>query len=89
MTTVGILLDTTGPAEKLQSALGHEIGSLFFLTVIAFSLYYFWQRAFTKFLGFALFALAVSVLIFSPDYIKQFGLELFHWLFDGWIQSLN
>ncbi|MBA4544555.1 hypothetical protein H1164_17130 [Thermoactinomyces daqus] len=84
-----IFLDAAGPGEKLQSALGHEIGSLFLLVVIAFSLYYFWQRAFTKFLGFALFALAVSVLIFSPDFIKQFGIDLFHWLFDGWIQSLT
>jgi hypothetical protein len=89
MTTMRIFLDTTGPAEKLNQVLGHEIGSLFLLAVTGFALYYFWQRAFSKFLGFLLFAMTVGIFIFSPDTVKQFGLNIFHWLFDDWVQHLQ
>mgnify|MGYP001279530535 CR=1 FL=1 len=78
-----------GPGAKLQEALGSEIGSLFLLAVTAISLWHFWQRNFTAFLGFALFALFVGVFIFSPEYVRELGTDAFRWLFVGWFENLN
>ena len=50
----------SGPGKKLQESLGGEIGSLFFLIVIFVSLTLFWKRAFTAFIGFALFAMSCT-----------------------------
>lgn len=84
-----IFLAAVGPGEKLQESVGHEIGALFLLIVTAISLYHFWQRNFTAFIGFALFALAVSVLIFSPELVEKLGTDAFRWLFVDWVENLN
>jgi hypothetical protein len=83
------LLFLAGPGQKLQESVGHEIGSLFLLAVTAISLWHFWQRNFTAFIGFALFSLLVGVLIFSPEYVKELGTDAFRWLFVGWFEELN
>ena len=83
------ILLLTGPGSKLQEELGSEIGSLFLLAVTAISLWHFWQRNFTAFLGFALFALFVGVFIFSPEYLKELVIDAFQWLFVGWFENLN
>lgn len=75
-----------GPGEKLKDSLGGEIGSLFFLAVIAISLVLFWKRAFTAFIGFALFAMLVSVFIFQPQLIQSLGTEGFKWLFEAYLK---
>jgi hypothetical protein len=76
----------TGPGKKLQEAVGGEIGALFFLAVIAISLTLFWKRAFTAFIGFALFAMLVSVFIFQPQLITTMGADGFKWLFEAYLK---
>ncbi len=83
------LLAAIGPGERLQESVGHEIGAIFLLIVTAISLWHFWQRNFTAFIGFAIFALAVSVLIFSPELVQKLGTDAFRWLFVDWIENLN
>jgi hypothetical protein len=74
------------PAKKLQEALGSEIGSIFFLIVIFVSVTLFWKRAFTAFIGFALFAMLVSVFVFQPELIKSLGTDGFRWLFEAYLK---
>jgi hypothetical protein len=80
-----ILLLSAGPGEKLQETVGHELGSLFLLAVIGISLWFFLQRKFTQFIGFALFSMLISVFIFSPWLISQMGTDAFRWLFENWL----
>lgn len=75
-----------GPGKKLQETLGGEIGALFFLAVIFISLTLFWKRAFTAFIGFALFAMLVSVFIFQPELISNLGSDGFRWLFEAYLE---
>lgn len=75
-----------GPGQKLQETVGTEVGSLFFLAVIVISLTLFWKRAFTAFLGFALFAMLVSVFIFQPQLIQALGTDGFKWLFEAYLR---
>lgn len=74
-----------GPGEKLLEEGGAEIGALFLLGVIALSVYFFVKRAFTAFIGFALFAMFVGVFVFNPELIKTLGNDAFNWLFADWI----
>lgn len=75
-----------GPGKKLQETLGGEIGALFFLAVIFISLTLFWKRAFTAFIGFALFAMLVSVFIFQPELVSSLGSDGFRWLFEAYLK---
>lgn len=75
-----------GPGKKLQETVGSEIGSLFFLIVIFVSLTLFWKRAFTAFIGFALFAMLVSVFIFRPELVQSLGADGFTWLFEAYLK---
>ncbi|MBA4603776.1 hypothetical protein [Thermoactinomyces mirandus] len=86
MTSYLMTLLVAGPGEKLQEAVGSEIGSLFFLAVIFISLTLFWKRAFTAFIGFALFAMLVSVFIFQPELISSLGSDGFRWLFEAYLK---
>ncbi|MGA9175315.1 MAG: hypothetical protein WBZ33_15265 [Thermoactinomyces sp.] len=79
-------LMVAGPGEKLEKTLGGEIGSLFLLAVIFISLTLFWKRAFTAFIGFALFAMLVSVFIFQPQLISHLGSDGFRWLFEAYLK---
>jgi hypothetical protein len=81
LSTMMLLADT--PGKKLQETLGGEIGSIFFLAVIFISLTLFWKRAFTAFIGFALFAMLVSVFIFQPEMVSSLGSDGFRWLFEA------
>lgn len=81
-----VFLLSETPGRKLESTLGGEIGSLFFLAVIFISLTLFWKRAFTAFLGFAMFAMLVSVFIFKPNLIKDLGTHAFNWLFEAYLK---
>ncbi len=86
MHTYLIWMLAEGPGKKLQETLGGEIGSLFFLAVIFISLTLFWKRAFTAFLGFALFAMLVSVFIFQPELVQRLGSDGFRWLFEAYLR---
>ncbi|TCP68294.1 hypothetical protein [Baia soyae] len=78
------LADT--PAAKLEKSLGAEIGSVFLLIVIFVSVTLFWKRAFTAFLGFALFAMFVSVFVFKPELVQSLGENGFSWLFEAFLK---
>jgi hypothetical protein len=54
--------------------------------VIFISLTLFWKRAFTAFIGFALFAMLVSVFIFQPELISSLGSDGFRWLFEAYLE---
>lgn len=71
------------PAVKLEKTLGSEIGSIFLLIIIFVSVTLFWKRAFTAFIGFALFAMFVSVFVFKPDLVRSLGENGFQWLFEA------
>ncbi|SEN55255.1 hypothetical protein [Lihuaxuella thermophila] len=86
MDTYMLWMLAEGPGKKLQETLGGEIGSLFFLAVIFISLTLFWKRAFTAFLGFALFAMLVSVFIFQPELVQRLGSDGFRWLFEAYLR---
>lgn len=73
------------PAKKLETGLGKEIGSVFLLLVCGVSVYYFMQRKFTAFIGFALFSMAVGVLVFNPGFVKTLGENGFTWLFEAFL----
>lgn len=75
-----------GPGQKLQNSISTEIKSIFFLMIIVVSITLFWKRAFTAFIGFALFAMLVSVFIFNPQLISQLGTNGFNWLFEAYIK---
>lgn len=81
-----LMLLADGPGKKLQESVGSEIGALFFLAVIFISLTLFWKRAFTAFIGFALFAMLVSVFIFRPELIQALGTDGFTWLFEAYLK---
>jgi hypothetical protein len=81
-----VLLLSLSPGKKLQETIGGEIGSLFFLAVVVISLILFWKRAFSAFIGFALFAMLVSIFIFQPQLITSMGSSGFRWLFEAYLK---
>lgn len=81
-----LFLLAEGPGKKLQETVGSEIGSLFLLACMAISVWLFWQRQFANFIGFILFAMLVSVFIFTPSLVQTLGTDVFYWLFDGLIK---
>jgi hypothetical protein len=84
MNALFLLADS--PGQKLQETVGAEIGSLFLLACMTISAWLFWQRQFTKFIGFILFAMLVSVFIFTPSLVQTLGTDAFYWLFEGLIR---
>lgn len=75
-----------GPGQKLQEAVGTEIKAIFFLMIIVVTVTLFWKRAFTAFIGFALFAMLVSVFIFNPQLVTNLGSNGFNWLFEAYLK---
>lgn len=78
-----------GPGGKLKETMGSELGSLFLLAVVFISLTMFYKRQFTAFIGFALFAMLVSVFVFQPELVETLGSDAFRWLFVEWFENLN
>jgi hypothetical protein len=86
MNVYRVLSFALSPGKKLQEAIGGEIGALFFLAVVIISLTLFWKRAFSAFIGFALFAMLVSIFIFQPQLITSLGTHGFKWLFEAYLK---
>lgn len=59
--------------EKLQSELATQLGALFLLIIGVLAVFFLVKREFSKFIGFFVFALLVSVFVFAPDKIKTLG----------------
>lgn len=81
-----IYLNAETPAAKLLDGVGSEIGSLFLLACVGLSVWFFYQRAFTKFFGFLVFAMFVSVFVFKPEFVKTLGENGFSWLFEAFLK---
>lgn len=76
----------SGPGQKLQEAVSTEIKAIFFLMIIFVTVTLFWKRAFSAFIGFALFAMLVSVFIFNPQLVTSLGSNGFSWLFEAYLK---
>ncbi len=85
--TAMVYLAADTPGERLLEGGGSELGKLFLLMVIGVSIFLFMKRAFTAFIGFALFAMVVSVFVFSPETITGMGEKGVKWIFGPWING--
>lgn len=74
-----------GPGEKILEGGSKEIGALFLLGITVVAVYLFMKRAFTAFIGFALFAMVVALFVFSPETIADLGEKGTKWIFEDWI----
>ncbi|MEC0259326.1 hypothetical protein [Paenibacillus lautus] len=59
--------------ENLQSELSTQLGALFLLIIGGLAVFFLIKREFSKFIGFFVFALLVSVFVFVPDKVKELG----------------
>ncbi|MGM9988166.1 MAG: hypothetical protein ACI35O_13190 [Bacillaceae bacterium] len=69
--------------QNLQNWLTGEIGAIFLIIIGGVAIYYLAKREFSKFIGFALFAMLVGVFVFRPTLIKDLGIKLFDVLVGG------
>ncbi|OWA33038.1 hypothetical protein CDO73_26185 [Saccharibacillus sp. O23] len=67
--------------EKIQESFSTQVGALFLVIIGAMAIYFLVKREFSRFVGFAVFALFVSVFVFVPDKIKDLGTKLWETIF--------
>ncbi|MFS0728377.1 hypothetical protein [Paenibacillus sp. 1P07SE] len=67
--------------ENLQNELSTQVGALFLLIIAALAIYFLAKREFSRFIGFFVFALFVSVFVFFPENIKDLGETLWSAIF--------
>lgn len=69
--------------ENIQHWFSAQVGALFLVAIGALAIYYLIRREFSRFVGFGIFALIVSVFVFAPGSIKTLGATFFHTVFGG------
>jgi hypothetical protein len=69
--------------ENIQAWFSTQIGSLFMVIIGAVAIYFLVKREFSKFVGFAIFAMIVGVFVFTPDAVKNLGSRLWATVFGG------
>ncbi|MDM5205410.1 MULTISPECIES: hypothetical protein [Cytobacillus] len=69
--------------ENIQSWFSTQIGALFLVAIGAIAIYFLVKREFSRFVGFAIFAMVVGVFVFNPDTITNLGSNLFRTVFGG------
>ncbi|MBB2483482.1 hypothetical protein H5P36_25410 [Bacillus sp. APMAM] len=69
--------------ENIQEWFSTQIGALFLVIIGAVAIYFLVRREFSKFVGFGVFALIVSVFVFTPDVIKDLGSKMWSTVFGG------
>jgi hypothetical protein len=67
--------------ENIQTWFSTQIGALFLVIIGAVAIFFLVKREFSKFVGFFIFALIVSVFVFMPDTIKTLGQKFFTTIF--------
>ena len=67
--------------ENIQEWFSTQIGALFLVIIGAVAIYFLVKREFSKFVGFALFAMVVGVFVFTPDSVKDLGSKLWETVF--------
>lgn len=69
--------------SNLQDWFSGEVGALFMVIIGAVAIFYLVKREFSKFAGFAIFAMIVSIFVFAPESIKKLGKSLWSTVFGG------
>ncbi|OXT15222.1 hypothetical protein B9K06_22185 [Bacillus sp. OG2] len=67
--------------ENIQEWFSTQIGALFLVIIGAVAIYFLVKREFSKFVGFAVFAMVVAVFVFTPDSVKDLGSKLWETVF--------
>lgn len=67
--------------ENIQAWFSTQIGALFMVIIGAVAIYFLVRREFSKFVGFALFAMVVGVFVFAPDNVRDLGGRLWATVF--------
>ncbi|HER2025535.1 hypothetical protein LCL90_22900 [Bacillus infantis] len=67
--------------ENIQEWFSAQIGALFLVIIGAVAIYFLVKREFSRFVGFALFAMVVGVFVFTPDSVKDLGSKLWETVF--------
>ncbi|MCA1041999.1 hypothetical protein LCM00_21095 [Bacillus infantis] len=67
--------------ENIQEWFSTQIGALFLVIIGAVAIYFLVKREFSKFVGFAVFAMVVGVFVFTPDSVKDLGSKLWETVF--------
>ena len=62
--------------ENIQNWFSVQIGALFLVIIGAVAIYFLIKREFSRFVGFAVFAMIVGVFVFTPDSVKDLGTKL-------------
>lgn len=61
------------PGRNLWDWLSANILGAFPVILAGVSLYYLVRRAFSAFMGFAIFACLVAIFVYAPDLVRGFG----------------
>ena len=69
--------------ENIQAWFSTQIGALFLVIIGAVAIYFLVKREFSRFVGFAFFAMLVGVFVFNPDSVKNLGTRLWSTIFGG------
>jgi hypothetical protein len=69
--------------ENIQTWFSTQIGALFLVIIGAVAIYFLVRREFSRFVGFAVFAMIVGVFVFTPDLVKNLGSNLWRTVFGG------
>ncbi|MCM3006856.1 hypothetical protein [Priestia koreensis] len=67
--------------ENIQEWFSVQIGALFFVVIGAMAIFFLAKREFSRFVGFAVFALIVGVFVFTPESVKSLGGKLWATVF--------
>lgn len=67
--------------ENIQEWFSAQIGALFLVIIGAVAIYFLVKREFSRFVGFAIFAMVVGVFVFTPDSVKNLGSKLWETVF--------
>lgn len=67
--------------ENIQAWFSTQIGALFMVIIGAVAIYFLVRREFSRFVGFALFAMIVGVFVFAPDSVQNLGSRLWATVF--------
>ncbi|WP_221568663.1 hypothetical protein [Alkalihalobacillus sp. TS-13] len=67
--------------ENIQAWFSTQVGALFMVAIGAVALVYLFQRKFSMFISFAVFAMIVAVFIFAPESVKDLGTSMWKRVF--------
>lgn len=69
--------------QNIQNWFSTQVGALFMVIIGAIAIYFLVKREFSRFVGFAIFAMIVGVFVFTPESVKTLGTKLWATVFGG------